>query len=376
MSEPAVLGRRSLNRATLERQLLLRRSAMPPEQALSHLVGLQAQTPHTWYTGLWARLADYAPEPTSELLGSGAIVRIPVMRSTIHLLTADDAVRLRPLMEPVHERMFRSAFGRRVAGLDAAEVEKAARAVLQEGPLTFSELGARLAAHGRSAGWGERDPQALAQWGRTLVPLVQVPPRGQWGRSGQAAHAPAEAWLGRPLPEPFSLEHLVLRYLAAFGPASVLDVQKWCGLTRLGEVVDELRPRLRVFRSEDGRELFDLPDAPRPDAETPAPVRFLYDFDNLRWSYADLDRLVTVDLREHGFTAANGLDPGLVLLDGFAAGGWRINVRRRTAVLHVRPFRRLSGADEAAMRAEAEALLEFYAPAAAERAVEVGPPSG
>ncbi|KII00224.1 hypothetical protein LP52_02605 [Streptomonospora alba] len=376
MSDAAILDRRSLNRATLERQLLLRRAALPPERALEHLVGLQAQTTHTWYLGLWARLADYRPEPTSELLGSGAIVRMAVMRSTIHLMTADDAARIRPLVQGVQDRMYRSAFGRQVQGLAPGEVAKAGRAALAEEPLTFSELGRRLAEHGRSAGWGDRDPQALAQWVRTLLPLAQLPPRGQWGRSAQAKHSPVEVWLDRPLPEPFTLEQLVLRYLAAFGPASVLDAQRWCGLTRLGEVFEGLRPRLRAFRGEDGRELFDLPDAPRPAPETPAPPRLLYEFDNLRWSYASLDRIVTADLREHGFGGKNGVDPGLVLLDGFAAGGWRISTQRRSAVLRLWPFRRLRGGEEAGLRTEAEALLAFFAPAAVERTVEIGPPTG
>ncbi|MUL42343.1 winged helix DNA-binding domain-containing protein [Streptomonospora sp. PA3] len=371
-----MLDHRSLNRATLARQLLLRRAAIGPEEALERLVGLQAQTTHTWYLGLWSRLAGFSAEAVSALLGSGAAVRMSLMRSTLHLVNTEDALWLRPLVQPVHERGYRATYGRQTAGLDPAEVEKAGRAALAEGPLTFSELGRRLAEHGRSAGWGERDPQALAQWVRVLAPLVQVPPRGQWGRSGRAAHTPIESWPGRtPAADP-PLERLVLRYLAAFGPASVLDVQKWCGLTRLGEVVDALRPRLAVFRAEDGRELFDLPGAPRPDSDTPAPVRFLYEFDNLRWSYADLGRLVAVDLRDHGFGARNGVDPGLVLIDGFAAAGWRIAVRQRSAVLTVRPFRRLAPEEESDLRAEAAGVLAFSTPAATERAIEVAPPTG
>jgi hypothetical protein len=167
-------------------------------------------------------------------------------------------------------------------------VAAAARALVEEQPRTLSTL-ARLLDE-RFPG---RDAFALGQAIRAWVPLVQVPPRGVWGKSGCAAHTSVEGWLGRVPSLGFSLEDLILRYLAAFGPGTVKDVQTWSGLTRLREVIERLRPRLVTFRDEHGAELFDLPDAPRPDPDTPAPPRFLYDYDNLLLSHADRSRVIT-----------------------------------------------------------------------------------
>ncbi|GAA3446095.1 winged helix DNA-binding domain-containing protein [Planomonospora venezuelensis] len=364
------LGSRALNRATLDRQLLLRRSELTVAQALEHLVGLQAQTPHTWYLGLWSRLADYRPEGTAQLLRERGAVRMALMRSTIHLVTPDDCLWLRPLVDPVIERMTMGNFRRGLAGLDLAELVAAGRGLLADGPLTFSALGRALAER-----WPENDPASMAQAIRAYVPLVQVPPRGVWGESGPAAHQAVETWLGRPVDAAASLERLVLRYLAAFGPATVRDVQHWCGLTRLAEIVERLRPQLAVFRDEQGRELFDLPDAPRPDPDTPAPVRFVYDYDNVLRSHADLSRLVTVNVAAQGF-GMTGEEPCMVLVDGLVAATWRTVVKRGTATLTVRPFRKLTGAEEEAVSAEGAAMLAFTAAKAKVCDIVFAPPQG
>jgi Winged helix DNA-binding domain len=358
-----VLSRREVNRATLERQFLLRRVQMPAVEIIEHLVGLQAQTPHTWYVGLWNRLVGFQPEEAATALAERRLVRIALMRSTIHLVSARDAVRLRPLVQPVIERSMNGNFGRHLVGLERAEVVAAGRAILDEQPLTFSRLGREL---GRR--WPDRDEASLAQAIRAWVPLVQVPPRGVWGRSGLAAHACLETWVGRVPGRAATVEDMVLRYLGAFGPASVRDMQTWSGVTRLGEVADRLRPRLVTFADERGVELFDLPDAPRPDPDTPAPARYLYDFDNLVLSHADRSRVIT-----DGYHALNpdphGPMPRLVLLDGFTAALWTVDVGRSRATLTVYPFAKLSAKDKSELTAEGDALLAFLAPKAESRDV-------
>ena len=353
------LSRRALNRATLARQFLLERTAMPALGMIEHLVGLQAQTPQTWYVGLWNRLKGFRAQEVSDLLESRAAVRIALMRSTIHLVSADDCLWLRPLVQPVIERSTNGAFGRNLTGLDRDELAAAGRALVDERPLTFGELGAGL----REL-WPERDAASMSQAVRARVPLVQVPPRGLWGRSGPVAHTSAEAWLGRPVAAEPSPATMILRYLAAFGPATVRDVQAWSGLTRLAEVVDHLRPELVTFRDGEGRELFDLPDAPRPDPGTPAPARLLYDYDNLLLSHADRSRFVTDDYRARGeeFVTSNVM-PSIVLVDGFTSGTWKVLRQRGTAKLAIQPFTaRLPEPVEATLTTEGAGLLHFLAP--------------
>ncbi|HEY1014461.1 MAG TPA: winged helix DNA-binding domain-containing protein, partial [Herpetosiphonaceae bacterium] len=270
-----VLGQRALNRALLARQLLLERAELPALAAIERLAGMQAQAPDPPYVGLWTRLAGFEAGELSGLIRERRAVRIALMRSTIHLVSDEDCLLFRPLLQPVLERGLRGTYGRQLAGLEPAEVAAAARPLVEEQPRTFQELGTLLKER-----WPERDAHALGQAARCWLPLVQVPPRGLWGESGPAAHLWAERWLGRPLEADPPPERLILRYLAAFGPASVADIQKWSGLTGLRQPVEALRPRLAVFRDERGRELFDLPEAPRPDPATPAPARFLPEFDN------------------------------------------------------------------------------------------------
>jgi hypothetical protein len=350
------IDRRSLGRATLARQLLLERASVPVVGAVEHLVGLQAQTAQTWYVGLWGRLAGFRAEELSDLLDQRRVVRLALMRSTIHLVSARDCVVLRPLFGPVLERSMHGNFGKHLVGLDREEVSAAARAALVERPRIASELGRVLAQR-----WPDRDPASLAQAVRASEALVQVTPRGLWGRSGPAAHTTAEHWLGVELGPALPVDDLVLRYLGAFGPASAKDAQTWSGLSRLGEVFDRLRPRLLAYAGEDGRELFDLPDAPRPAPDVPAPVRFLYDYDNLLLSHADRRRVITEGYFAQEFRI-DGPMPRVVLVDGVTAGTWTVHRERRTTTLSVQPFGPLSAAEADDVTAEAAGLARFLAP--------------
>jgi hypothetical protein len=359
-----VLSRRALNRALLDRQMLLGQLPRPAgagsaERVIAvveHLVGLQAQAPFPPYYGLWSRLADFRPAELAGLISAREVVRIALMRGTIHLVSARDCLLLRPLIQPVLDRALKAVFGKELAGIDTRALAAAGRALVEEQPRTFSELGASLAER-----WPGHTPAALAQGVRALVPLVQVPPRAIWGAAGQARHTSAESWLGCPLDGGASPDALLTRYLAAFGPASVRDAQAWSGLTRLQEVADRLRPGLRVFRDEQGTELFDLPEAPRPDPATPAPVRLVAEFDNLILSHADRTRVISEQNRQRMFSK-NGIFPGTVLIDGFVVGMWRITRSRAAATLTVELFESLGEPDRDAVTRATERLLAFAAP--------------
>ncbi|WP_377270013.1 winged helix DNA-binding domain-containing protein [Peterkaempfera sp. SMS 1(5)a] len=363
---PPVLTRRELNRALLSRQLLLERAAMPAADALEHLVGMQAQAPNPPYLGLWTRLAGFRLEELAGLIKDRSAVRLVLMRSTIHLVTARDCVLLRPVLEEALARSLQGTFGRQLADLDLAEVAALGRRLVEEEPLTIGGLGSRLVER-----WPERDGFALANAVRNLVPLVQIPPRGLWGESGQAVHTTAESWLGGPSAGDSVPDATVLRYLAAFGPASVKDMQTWSGMTRLAAAVKRLRPRLAVFRDENGQELFDLLEAPRPGPETAAPVRFLPEFDNILLSHADRSRILTDEQRRLIFTR-NGLIRSTFLVDGFVAGLWRIEQQRGSATLMVEPFAPLRSGERAAVADEGARLLAFAAAGASVQDVRFG----
>ncbi|WP_369375352.1 winged helix DNA-binding domain-containing protein [Streptomyces sp. cg36] len=315
---PTLLHPRDLNRATLARQLLLRRaSGFAPGEAVAWLVGLQGQNVKPPYFALWSRLEGFRPQALSALIEARELVRIVTMRSTLHLHTADDALTLRPLVQAARDRELKQ-FRAQLAGVDLDRLGTAVRAMVEERPYTMGELREAL-----SREWPGATPAALAVAARCRLPLVQVTPRGLWGRSGQVALTTVEQWLGRapgPVPAP---DATVLRYLGAFGPASVKDMQTWAGLTRLGEVFERLRPELVTFRDENGAELFDLPDAPRPAPDTPAPPRFLPEFDNLLLSHADRGRVVPPAHRGRAWKGNQAFRT--LLVDGFLAGVWRID---------------------------------------------------
>jgi winged helix DNA-binding protein len=355
-----VLGRRALNRALLERQLLLRRSSLAVPEAIEWLVGMQAQVPTDPYLGLWTRLEGFEPEALSRLIAERRAVRTSLLRTTIHLVTARDCLAMRPLLQSVHERGFRSGspFGRRIAGMDVDALLDAGRALLEAEPRSIAQLRASLGER-----WPDRDASSMAYAIRYLLPLVQVPPRGLWGKGGQPAWTTVEAWLGRPVSHALTVDRLVLRYLAAFGPATVPDVQTWSWLTGAREVVERLRPQLRTFRDERGRELFDLPDAPRPNPDSPAPVRFLPEYDNALLSHADRTRIVSDEDRRRFGVIATQRTFGTALVDGFVRAMWRLDRAKGRATLSVMALGvRLATADRAALSHEGAGVLRLFAP--------------
>jgi hypothetical protein len=335
----------------LERQLLLRRVERPAAEVCEHLVGLQAQEPRDPYVAFWSRIDGFRPEELEGSIERRRAVRMTLMRGTIHLVTARDCVALRPALQSVCERMFwrASPFGKRLGDVEVDEVVAAGRAALEEEPRTRSQLKALLA--GR---WPGADADSLAYAVAYLVPLVQVPPRGLWSRSGRATLTTAEAWLGRRLRRSARPDDAVRRYLAAFGPASVKDIATWSGLTGVRDIVERLRPRLRTFRDENGVELLDVPDAPLADPATPAPVRFLPEYDNVFLSHADRARIVDPADRPR-FGSWDGRFFAVVLVGGFIRAVWR----REDGDVVVKPVRRLSKKDAAAVEAEGRRLARF-----------------
>jgi len=358
-----ILSTRALNRALLARQMLLRRKRVNALAAVDRLVGLQAQVPRDPYLALWSRLDGFRPAALAEPVAERRAVRMPLFRATLHLVSATDALALRPVIGPVLHRSLhsQSPFGRRLAGLDVDELIALATALLEERPRTRAELAPSL-----SERWPDHDGPSLAYAVTYLLPLVQTTPRGVWGRSGPAAFTTVEHWLGRPLASSTDPGPIILRYLAVFGPALPADVQSWCGLAATREVLERLRPRLRTFRDERGRELFDVPRAPLPDPSTPAPVRFLPEYDNILLGHKDRGRIVAPDV-----PAWTDVGWGAVLVDGFPAARWRLFTEGGGAMLRIERFRLLRAAEREELAEEAERLLAFLATSADARTVRV-----
>lgn len=323
----------------------------PAAEVCEHLVGMQAQQPRDPYVAFWSRIDGFRPEELEGLIEARRAVRMTLLRGTIHLVTDRDCLALRPALQGVCERMFwrGSPFGRRLADVDVDEVVAAGRALLREEPRTRSQLKALLAER-----WPNADADSLAYAVAYLVPLVQVPPRGLWSRSGRATLTTAEAWLGRRIRRSAKPDEAVRRYLAAFGPASVKDIATWSGLTGVREIVARLRGGLRTFRDEHGAELFDVPDRRLAHPDAPAPVRFLPEYDNVFLSHADRSRIVDPADRPR-FGSWDGRFFAMVLVGGFIRGVWR----REDGGVVVKPVRRLSKRDAAAVDVEGRRLARF-----------------
>ncbi|MGH3492732.1 MAG: winged helix DNA-binding domain-containing protein [Sciscionella sp.] len=342
-----------LTSAMLHRQWLDRRCRCTVVAAVRHLVGLQAQAADAPYWGLWTRIEGFVQRDLTASLESRAVVRAGVLRGTQHLVAADDYPWLRGLVQPIGVRNQRASFGRRTRDVDLDAVAAAARGLLQDRTLTRPQLRDLLAVR-----FPGGDADALAWSVPSLVPVVHPPPNGTWRSGGATPFALAEQWLGRAAidltPDPRAL---IERYLAAFGPASVADVQVWSGLRGLAEVVD--RMPLARFRDARGRELVDLPDAPRSDLGAESAVRFLPEFDNLVVAYADRNRLMSDEVRQR-VCVGSMIFPTL-LIDGRVAGTWRLVRSPQVITLEVTPVASLSAGLLSEIHAEGARLLAFAA---------------
>lgn len=358
------LSLRELNRATLARQLLLSRSPLPPRDAVAQVCGLQAQVSAPPFLGLWARLDGFVRADLEAALQNREVVRAPFFRSTLHLVTAEDFCRFRRAVEPALARALSGFFGDRARGLPTETLLDAARARLAESTCPLTTLAAALKPLVPDA-----DPSAVSYLVRTYLPLVQVPNGGAWGYGNSTDYAFGDVFTGGTLaPVEDGLPELVRRYLRAFGPASVKDIQAFTGLTGLQGTVNALRPELRVFTGENGVELFDVSDAPLPPAAVSAPVRFLPEYDNLVLAHADRRRVLADEHRKRVLLSA-GRVRATFLVDGFVAGAWSIERVKKSITLVAEPFVSVSDADREALADEGERLLRFLEPGAVTFAV-------
>ncbi|MDX6741664.1 winged helix DNA-binding domain-containing protein [Actinocorallia sp. A-T 12471] len=359
-----VLDTRALNRATLARQHLLERAALPVGAAVAHLCGVQAQEPQEPFVGLWSRLSGFTPDALDAALTGRAVVRTHLMRRTVHLVTAEDALGWRTRHDAMLRQRVLGVYRSELAGIDLAELTAAGRAVMADGlARSMTELVKELKER-----WPGTPRRALGELlVAALIPMVQLPPRGLWRTKAGVRNLPLEVWLGRDvaaLPadaaDPVG-QRIVRRYLAAYGPASTADLRAWCGLAGLPAAVKAVRPELVSFRDERGRELLDLPDAPRPGPDAPAPVRFLPAFDNAILGYQDRSRII-----DEAHLSLSVTGQRVVLVDGRVTATWTTNDHRLT----VTPLRPLSPAEHAAVMAEAEPLAAFLFDGVADIAVD------
>ncbi|HJS27840.1 MAG TPA: winged helix DNA-binding domain-containing protein, partial [Actinomycetota bacterium] len=327
-------------------------------KAVERLVAMQAQVPRDPYVALWSRLDRFRPETLAEPIADRRAVRMTLLRGTLHLVTARDALALRSLIQPVIEGVLfgSSPLRTAVGSVETADLLRFLRELLDDRPRTRAELVKAIAER-----WPDRDANSLG-YAMYLLPTVQVTPRGVWGQTGRSAFTTMEAWLGRSVEIDVQPDELLLRYLAAFGPSTVSDAQTWSGLSGLRGAFERLSPRLRRFQDDRRRELFDLPNAPIPRPTTPAPPRFLPEYDNVLLAHKDRARIAP----DAGPTWTE-VGWGTVLVDGFVAARWKLDREGKEATLRVEPFGKMAREDRTAVSEEGKRLAEFLAADATRR---------
>jgi DNA glycosylase AlkZ-like len=342
-----VLTQRELNRALLARQLLLERSRLPIPRALERVAGLQTQYAPSGYVGLWTRLENFSRDDLTRALERRSVAQGTLMRTTIHLASARDYAIFNAAVRDVRREQWLSA---RRGKVDKRRVETAAKKaakLLADGPLRRDDLVAGL------------DADSMIWNGvGVFVDLVRAPPSGTWDRRRADVFALADEWVGMSnVTQEEAVQHLVRRYLGGFGPANVRDIADWAGLPQptITKALEGLRPRR--FRDEAGRELVDVPRAPLPDPDTPAPVRFLPTWDATLLVHARRTQILVEDDRPRVFNPRTPQSVASFIVDGQVAGTWKF-VR---GSIRVEPFRKLDRAVQRELDAEAERLVEFHA---------------
>lgn len=327
------LSARVLNRTLLTRQHLLERTTISVPAMVEHLVGLQAQENQPPYLALAGRLEDFDPYDVTRGLESTALVRLLTLRSTVHLLVADDALMLRQFTRPVHDQERKISPNVRPAlDVDLTAFSRAVRAVLADGPLPVKRLGEVLA--GRFAGV---PANALAHLARVTEPLAQLPPRGCWKQSGGVTYQYVDTWVGRPLRIPDSTA-IVRRYLAAFGPASAADLTTWSGVPGMPAVLASMDD-LVSHTDPAGKKLVDVSSGVLADPDVPAPVRLLGVYDNVWLAHTGRDR-VTDPAKRTRWMGVNGGVCATLFVDGMLEGLWRIEAGRPVIVELLRSLTR------------------------------------
>jgi DNA glycosylase AlkZ-like len=354
---------KALNRALLARQMLLTGDDVPVLTAVERLVGLQAQQPMPPFVALWTRLAKFDRGDLLTLLKNRQIVRATTMRGTLHLMSARDYTAFRQTFQPMLTAGMNSVLRDRAKGLDVSALVAIARRFFGSEPRTFTELRGELL-----AAFPKGDERAMGYAVRMHLPITAAPDGSPWGFEADPGFIDAETWLERPIESVERREDLVLRYLAAFGPATAADAQGWLGVGGLKDVLETLRPQLATFRDEKKRELFDLADAPRPAEDTRAPVCFLPGFDSAILAHVDRSRIIADEHR--GLVTTRNLQVlPTILVHGFVAGTWKNTCTKKTATLTISPFTRLPATVRKQLTTEGERLLRFIEPEAAEATV-------
>jgi hypothetical protein len=357
--------------------MLLRREKVKPVAAIERLAGIQAQLPRPPFIGLWSRIDGFRREDLVRVIDKREVVRATMMRGTIHLMTGADVVAFRSVLQASLSAGMKAILKDRAKGLDIEKLVAASREHFAKSPSNFAVLRDHL-----SSKFPGLDERAMGYTVRMHLPLVQTPTTAPWGYASVADFTLVESWLGEPVKDDgagdqgSAAQALALRYFAAFGPASAQDFQSWSGLATASVrvIIDAIRPKLRTFTDDRKRELFDLPKAPRPDEDEEAPVRFLPEYDGVLLGYGT-DRARMID-DEHrpALATKNLIVPATFLVDGFIAGLWSIERKKRTATLLVKPFAALNAGTRNALKEEGEALLRFVEPDA--ETFEVDLPKG